>query len=146
MGQRVYNFDAEMEFKDAGLIAADDAAQVDSADKIIDVGDARFEAVMIIDVSAVEIADNNEFYRIIVQGSSSSTFASDIQNLAEMTLGATEVRPGGAIDSVAGRYELPFTNEQNDLRYRYLRVYIDVGGTIATGVNFTAYAAPVKWS
>jgi len=147
MGQRVYNFDAEMEFKDAGLVAADAAATVDSAAQIIDVGDARFEAVMIIDVSAIEIDSDNEVYDIIVQGSSSSSFASDIENLAGLNLGATEVRIGGAKDSTVGRYELPFTNEQDDTRYRYLRVYTLVTGAgVSTGINYTAYAAPVKWS
>lgn len=141
MGQRTYTMDAEMILKDAGLIAADDAAQVDSVDKIIDVGQARFEGVAIFDVTAIEIASDNEFYRLIVQGSSSASFASDIQNLAEMTLGATEVRPGGAIDSLVGRYELPFVNEQADVVYRYIRHYIDVGGTIATGINHTAWIA-----
>lgn len=141
MGNRVYSFDAELLMKDAGLIAADDAAQVDGADKILDLGPARIDAVVVVDVSAIEIADDNEVYRIIVQGSSSPTFASNMQNLAEMTLGATEVRPGGAIDSAVGRYELLFTNQQNDITYRYLRIYIDVAGTIATGINFTAYMA-----
>lgn len=142
MGQRIYNFDAEMEFKDAGLVASSAAAQVDSADKIVDVGAGRFEGVMVIDVSAIEIASDNEEYDILVQGSSSATFASDIQNLAQMNLGATEVRQGGAIDSLVGRYELPFVNEQADVRYRYLRVYTVVAGSIATGINYTAFAAP----
>lgn len=142
MGQRIYNFDAEMEFKDAGLVASSAAAQVDSADKIVDVGAGRFEGVMVIDVSAIEIASDNEEYDILVQGSSSATFASDVQNLAQMNLGATEVRQGGAIDSLVGRYELPFVNEQADVRYRYLRVYTVVAGSIATGINYTAFAAP----
>jgi hypothetical protein len=142
MGQRFYNEDLEMLFKDAGLIAADDNAQVGGVDKIIDVGtSSRFEAVMVIDVSAIEIASNDELYHIIVQGSNSATFASGIENLAMLSLGATEVRPGAAQDSTTGRYELPFCNEQADATYRYLRVAIDVDGTIATGINFTAFAS-----
>ena len=139
---RSYTFDAELEFKDAGLVAADDAAQVDGADKIIDLGSdsACFTGVMVIDVSAIEIASNDEKYTIIVQGSNSATFASGIENLAEITLGATEVRPGGAIDSTVGRYELAFVNEQDGQKYRYLRVFTDVTGTIASGINFTAWA------
>jgi len=140
MGQRVYNFDAELEFKDAGLVAASAAATVDAVAKIIDLGVGRFEAMMVIDVSAAEIASNDEEYDILIQGSSSSTFASDIQNLAQLNLGATEVRQGGAIDSVAGRYEVPWQNEQNDIRYRYVRVYTVVAGSIATGINYKAYA------
>ena len=141
MGQRTYNFDAEMEFKDAGLVASSAAAQVDAANKIIDVGAARFEAVMVVDVSAIEIASDDEVYDIIVQGSNSATFASGIENLAQLNLGATEVRDGGAKDSEIGRYELPFVNEQDATVYRYLRVYTKVAGSIATGINFTAFAA-----
>lgn len=141
MGQRVYNVDAELIFKDAGLVAASAAAQVDSAAQIIDVGNDRFEAVMVIDVSAVEIASNDEEYDLLIQGSSSPTFASDIQNLAQLNLGATEVRQGGAIDSVAGRYEVPFTNEMADTHYRYLRMYTVVAGSIATGINYAAFAS-----
>jgi hypothetical protein len=141
MAQRVYNFDALLEMKDAGLVAASAAAQVDSAAKIVDLGVGRFEGLLVVDVSAIEIASNDELYRIVVQGSSSATFASDIQNLASLDLGATEVRDGSGIDSVAGRYEIPFQNEQNDIRYRYLRVYTFVDGTIATGINYTAFVA-----
>lgn len=141
MGQRVYNFDAEMEFKDAGLVAASAAAQVDSADQIIDVGVGRFEGVMVIDVTACEIASNDELYTVTVQGSSSATFASDIQNLAMIDFGATEVRKGGGIDTSVGRYELPFCNEQDDIKYRYLRLYTTVAGSIATGINYSAFAA-----
>lgn len=136
---RSYTFDANLEMKDAGLVAADAAAQVDSADKILAVGDAVFKGVLVVDVSAIEIASNDELYRIIVQGSSSATFASDIENLAELSLGATEVRPGGAIDSTTGRYELPFINQQDGVTYPYVRVYTDVAGTIATGINYSAY-------
>lgn len=139
MGSRTFSFDAELQMKDAGLVASSAAATVDGDAKILDVGDARLDAVLIVDVSAIEIASDNEEYDIILQGSSSATFASDIQNLAQMNLGATEVRQGGAIDSVAGRYEMPFTNEQADVRYQYLRLYTVVAGTVATGINYKAF-------
>ncbi|MCC7047200.1 MAG: hypothetical protein IT562_10845 [Alphaproteobacteria bacterium] len=142
MGQRVYNFDAEMVLKDAGLVAASAAAQVDSADKILDVGAARMDGVIVVDVDAIEIASNDEEYDILLQGSNSSSFASAIENLAQLNLGATEVRQGGAQDSVVGRYEMPFTNEQASTVYRYLRLYTVVAGNIATGLNYRAYVAP----
>jgi hypothetical protein len=139
--RRQYAYDVELLMKDAGLVAADAAATVSAAAQILTVGDAVFKGVLVIDVTAIEIASDNEFYRIIVQGSTSASFASDIENLAELTLGATEVRPGGAIDSATGRYELPFINEQDGVTYPYLRVYTDVGGTIATGINYKAFIA-----
>lgn len=136
--RRSYSYDSSQVMKDAGLIAADAAATVSAVAKILAVGEAVFRGVLVIDVTAIEIASTDELYRIIVQGSTSASFASDVQNLAELTLGATAVRPGGAIASVVGRYELPFINEQNSVTYPYLRVYTDVSGTIATGINYTA--------
>lgn len=143
MGNRVYNFDAEALLKDAGLIAASAAAQVDSAAKIYDAGAARMEGTIVIDVTAIEIASNDEEYDIILQGSNSASFASGIENLAQLNLGATEVRQGGAQDSTTGRYEMFFTNEQDDTTYRYLRLYTVVAGAIATGINYTAFMAPM---
>lgn len=142
MGTRAYNYDKEMLLKDAGLVAASAAAQVSSADKILDLGAARFEGVAIIDLTAIEIASNTEEYDIIIQGSNSATFASGIENLAQLNLGATEVRQGGAQDSTTGRYELPFVTEQDDTTYRYIRAYTVVAGDIATGINYTAWVAP----
>lgn len=55
-----------------------------------------------------------------------------------MMLGAAEVI-GGDQDSAVGRYEVPFTTEKNGTVWPYVRVYTDVAGAIATGINFTAY-------
>jgi hypothetical protein len=150
MGQRNYNLDVAMRLKDAGLIAASAAAQVGGAAAILDLGISgggnapRFEGMAFIDVTAVEIDTANELYTISIQGSSSATFASDVQTYAAMQLGSTSVRPGGAIDSLIGRYELPFVTEQADVRRRYLRAYITVVGTIATGINCTINVAPYE--
>lgn len=134
-----FTFDAELEMKDAGLVAASAAAQVDSANKIANVGASVFMGVLVVDVSAIEIASNDEVYDIVIQGSNSSSFASGIENLAQLNVGATEVRDGGAKDSGTGRYLLPFVNVQNGTTYQYLRVYTVVAGTIATGINYTAW-------
>jgi hypothetical protein len=138
MGRRVYTFDADLELKDAGAITASAAAQVDGAAKILDMGAARFDGLVLINVTALDIVSNDEEYNIIVQGSSSATFASDIENLAMLNLGATEVRDGGAKDSVVGIYELPVTNEAADTVYRYIRIYIFIAGTTPS-INFTAF-------
>lgn len=135
---RSYSYDSSQLMKDAGLVAADAAATVASVAKILNVGEAAFRGVLVIDVSAIEVASTDEQYRICVQGSTSSTFASDVQNLAVLPLGATAVNSGGAITSTTGRYELPFINEQNGVTYPYVRVYTDVSGAIATGINYTA--------
>ena len=83
-------FDYDLRLKDAGLVAADAAAQVGSADKILDLGAGRMDGTVVVD------------------------------------------------DSAVGRYELPTTNEINGTVYRYMRLYTDVAGTIATGINYSA--------
>lgn len=138
-------FDAELEFKDAGLVAASAAAQVDSAAKYVDVGTGLFKGCMIIDVSALEIASNDELYDIVIQGSPDTDFtAATIADLAAINLSAAEVkRTDCNKDDSTGRYKLYFDNENDGTYYRYLRLYTVVAGTIATGINYTAYAIQV---
>ena len=136
-----YTFDATFKFKDAGLVAADAAAQVDGSNKIVDLGEGLFEGDMVIDVTAIEIASNDEKYEIQVQLSDSATFASGVVQGSTLCLGALETLIGTDTDSTTGRYILPFRNEVNGTWYRYARIYTNVTGTIATGINFTAFAA-----
>ena len=95
-------------------------------------------ALISADVTAIEIADNDELYTICVQGSSSSTFASTVENLATLELGALEVLNYGDTDSTTGRYNLPVRNEVNGTVYQYLRLICDVAGTVSTGITFSA--------
>lgn len=131
---RSYTYDSSLVLKAAGLVAADAAGSL-----IVNVGDATFKGVAVIDVTAIETASTDEQYRIVVQGSTSATFASDVQNLAILSLGATAANPGGAITSLTGRYELLFMNEQAGIEYPYVRIYTDVSGAIATGINYSAF-------
>lgn len=139
MGQRIYNQDLELIFKDAGAVTADGAATVGGSEKIIKTGAGRFEAVMLIDVSAITVGADNA-YNIVIQGSNTADFSGAKQNLAVLDLGNTAVRAGGAITSLIGRYEIPFTTEVNDVVYDYVRVFTDVTGTTPS-VNFKAWAS-----
>ncbi len=138
MGARVYTFDALLQLKDAGAITSSAAAQVGGSNKIIDMGAARFDGTVVVDVSAIDLASTNEAYDIVIQGSNSATFASGIQNLASMNLGATAARDGGAINSLVGRYEIGVTNEQADVVYRYIRAFTVCAGTTPS-INYTAW-------
>lgn len=130
---RSYTPDIEMLLADgAAAVTATAAGTVGGSDKILDVGNGRFEAVALVDVSALDIVSNNEEYDVLIQGSNSATFASGIENLAQLNLGATEVRQGGAQDSVVGRYELPFINQAVGTIYKYLRAYLVIAGTTPT--------------
>lgn len=140
-------FDSDLEFKDAGLVAASAAATVDGAAKIVDVGTGLFRGCMLFDVSALEIASNDEIYDIVIQGSPDSTFgtATNIADLAAINLSAAEVkRTDCNKDDAVGRYKLYFDNEQNGTFYQYLRVYTVVAGAIATGINYTAFCLQVQ--
>lgn len=136
--RRSYVFDGDLECKDAGLIATSAAAQVGGSNKIIDVGVAAMLAVLVVDISAIEIASNDERYDIIVQGSSSSSFASTIVELGSMEFGAKEVLDGDQ-DSTPGRFEIPFINVQDDVVWQYIRVFTKIAGAIATGINYKAF-------
>jgi hypothetical protein len=134
-------FDINLLLKDAGLVAASAAAQVSAANKIIDLGLGDVEGNIIIDVSACEVDTGDEIYTIGVEISSSSSFASDIYRVAALPLGDA-VPLAGDVDMAAGRYILPFTNRIADgVNKRYLRLYTTIAGTIATGINYTAYIA-----
>lgn len=137
--QKDFTPDVNLRLKDAGLVAADAAAQVSSADKILDLGLSRFDGRVIIDVSAIEVATGDEIYRIKTQFSNSATFASGVIGGTQIHLGDSSTLVGESADSTTGRYELPFTNEINGTLYRYMRLYTDVTGTIATGINYTAF-------
>jgi hypothetical protein len=140
-------FDADLQFKDAGLVASSAAAQVDSSNKIVDLGTGLFRGKMIIDVSALEIASNDELYDIVVQLSSDSDFGTDtnIRDAATLNLSAAEVkRTDCNADDSTGRYKLYFDNEYDGTFYRYARVYTYVSGTVASGINYSAYCVPIQ--
>ena len=134
-------YDDLLELKDAGLVAASAAATVSSSAKIIDLGAGDYEGDIVIDVSACEVASGNELYIVGAQVSSSATFASDIYEVTSIKLGDAAVLPGD-VDMGVGRYILPFQNRiANGVAKRYMRIYTTVSGTIATGINYTAYMA-----
>ena len=137
--QRDFTYDDALRLLDAGLIAADDIAQVDSADAILDLGEARFDGRVIIDASAVEVATGDESYDFVIEFSDSATFASGIVRGPAFKLGDAAALGNADQDNGAGRYELPFCNQINGVVYRYMRLAVDVTGTIATGVNATAF-------
>ena len=124
--------------KEEGLVASCNATVIAGA-TIVDLGLGLMEGHLIVDVSAIEIADNDELYTIVLQGSSESDFASTIENLAILELGANEVLDWSDVDSTIGRYILPFRTERNGTNYQYVRLICDVDGTVATGINFSAY-------
>ena len=138
---RNIRFDSLLEMKDAGLVAASAAAQVDSANKILDLGESYFEANLVVDVTAIEVATGDEKYEIEFQLSDSETFASGVVCACVLKLGDSTVN-GSSADSGTGRYIQPVRNEFADTIYRYARLYTRIAGTIATGINYSAFLSP----
>jgi hypothetical protein len=138
-----HTYDAAAILKDAGLVAATGNATVGGSPKILDIGDGNMVGLVVLDVSAIEIASGDEKYTILVQGSQSPTFADTVVNLASMQFGALAVLDGSpSAAPVVGRYEMGFSNVIGYDIYRYLRIRVLVAGTIATGINFSAFLAP----
>lgn len=128
-----FTYDNATLMKAAGLVAA-------SADgTIIDLGDGLFDGFLVLDVTAVEVATGDEKYTISVEGSSVAAMTSLSVCLAKITLGNVIVPMDDPTD--VGRFVVPFRNEQNGVLKRYVRLSTLVAGTIATGINFTAFLA-----
>ena len=132
--------DVNLELKDAGLVAASAAAEVDSTAQILDLGLGRTDAEVVLDVTAVEVESGDEVYTVICEFSNSATFASGIVSGASIQLGDEAAMIGGTdTDNGVGRYKLGFSNVVNDTHYRYMRLYTVVAGTITTGINYSAF-------
>lgn len=126
-------FDAATVLKTAGLIAA-------SADgTILDLGEGLFDGFLVLDVSAIEVASGDEIYTVSMEGSSVAAMTSLGVCLAKKVLGNIVVpmdNPTGI-----GRFVVPFRNEENGVLKRYVRLSTLVAGTVATGINFSAFLA-----
>jgi hypothetical protein len=129
-----FTYDDSLELKAAGLVAASAAEAT-----ILDLGAGFVQGSIVIDVSAVEVASTDEIYTICLEGSNVAAMTSGSVTLAMQEHG-NAAAPADA-DTGTGRFVLPFTNEQNGTVYRYVRIYTRVAGTVATGINYTAFVA-----
>ncbi len=137
-----YTYDAALLLKAAALVASSANGSL-----ILDVGNGLVDADLVVDVTAMEIDSNDESYTIVLEGSPDAAFgtAANIMPLAMMVLGDHASTAGalaamGADDAI-GRFVVPCRNERNGTTYRYLRVRTVVAGTIATGINYSAWLA-----
>ena len=160
MGDRQYAFDAALALAD-GATAQTSAgwAQYGGATGQLDLGGnqaagavntaARIDAMCVIMLTAITTT-GSDYYRLTLAGSNDPAFgAGNVQNLASMDFGNSTVRDGlNALTTAAplganyypqdSQYELPFTNEQNNVKYEFLQLY--VGGTFGS-IQFSAFVA-----
>lgn len=130
----MFQYDDQLNLKDAGLIAS-----TTTGTTIIDLGAGIVDGFLVLDVSAVEVADGSEIYLICLEGSNVAAMSSGSVTLAQIEMG-NATAPADA-DTSTGRFAIPFRNEQNGTVYRYVRIYTEVAGTVATGINFAAFIA-----
>lgn len=127
-------FDAATVLKAAGLVAATATGSL-----IVDLGDGFMDADLVLDVTALEVATGDEIYTISLEGSNVAGMASGSVTLAQKVLG-NNAAPADA-DTNVGRHVVPFRNELEGVNYRYVRIHTTVVGTIATGINYSAFLA-----
>jgi hypothetical protein len=129
-----FTYDSDLEVKAAGLLAA-------STDgSIIDLGAGIVDGFLVIDLSACEIATGDEIYTVSIEGSNVAAMTSGSVCLGKKVFGNLVV-PMDAALSTAGRYVIPFRNEEGGTVFRYIRHSTLIAGTIATGINFAAFIA-----
>lgn len=127
---------------DANLLLRASASLTASADgTIIDLGAGLVDGYLVIDLVSAEVATGNEIYTISLEGSNVEAMTSGSVCLAKKVFGNLVVPMDGAL-SAAGRYVVPFRNEEGGTLYRYVRLSNLVAGTIdSTGIVFGAFIA-----
>lgn len=139
-----YSVDRNLMFAEDLTLTATGNIQFAAADVIYRLGPGRMDAMLVISVTAATIADQavDTLYDFYLQGSDSSTMASNIHILAHLQLGFSAALLGGAtVTSVIGRYEVPFQNVvAGTILLDYARMRLVIAGTTPT-ITFDAWIA-----
>lgn len=104
-----------------------------------DQGDAvATDAICVINVEAIDIANSNETYTFKVVGSN-ATNRSDGRVLGEITLGDAAAIADETVDTAAGDQEvIRFRTSRNEVAFRYLDLRLVVAGT-SPSITFSAF-------
>lgn len=165
--QRTYAFDANTVLSDnAAAYTASGYLQAYAADGVVDLGgnqgvtvtnppiddlatytpqQARIDAMLILDITAIDIASGNETYSIDLMVSNDPAFAAgNAVCAASVQLGKGASLRGAVAqkDSVTGRVELGFTNNIAGAIYQFAKVYLTAGGTTPS-INILSFIAPL---
>lgn len=162
MGSRIYSYDKSMLLADgAAAQTADGIGQVGGANKILDLGGAlsrtdlgivgglaRLDAAVVVDISAITTATDGQV-NMWVLGSNNADGSKPVV-LGGLQLGLGNLLPNGTAGSeatgagsttVAGRREILFSTEQNDINYEYAYLYVDHLGSTSHSITYTAFVA-----
>jgi hypothetical protein len=139
-----YTFDSDTELKDtSAAIAVSAAAQVGGADKVLDLGAGRMDGVVVIDVTALNVAAGDEatvFFQLSDGGPTTALFEAGNWIAGASKIFGDVTLNGSKVDSVIGHYELPVSNEINGTVYRYARLYTLIAA--AGSLTYRAFLAP----
>jgi hypothetical protein len=141
--QRDRTYDHDLLLHDsASSISSSAAGLVGGAARILDLGQARVDATVVVDVTALDVGAGDEatvFAQVSNGGPGETAFeAGDWIAAGALILGDVTLN-GSKVDSVVGRYELSFSNEINGTTYRYMRLYLLIAASGA--LTYTAFAA-----
>jgi hypothetical protein len=134
------NLYSQFTYDNALLLKAAGALTSSTDGDILDLGEGLVDALLVFDVSAVEIGTGNEIYTVSLEGSNVAAMNSGSVCLAKKVFGNLVV-PMDAALSAAGRYVVPFRNEEGGTIYRYVRLSTLIAGTIDTGISFMGFIA-----
>lgn len=127
-----FTFDGDLELKAAGALTTSTDGD------ILDLGSGLVDGYLVLDVTAVETGSGNEIFTISLEGSNVAAMSSGSVCLAKKVFGNLVV-PMDAALSAAGRYVVPFRNEENGTIFRYVRLSTLIAGSISTGISFAAF-------
>jgi hypothetical protein len=118
MSGRQFGFDAQMSLYSGPAVTSSGALHnggltpFTGPSRFKAVGNSAFEARLLVIVDAIEMGSSDERYDLSVHGCDDPAFGSGIEVLGVISFGATGARPGGAVDTVPGRYEIEIVNVQ----------------------------------
>lgn len=137
-----FTFDNDLLMKDLTAVTTSAAAQVAAAAKILDLGDGLVQAMLVLDVTAMDTTTGDEDYNIGWQLSTKADFADTIVEAAALFLGdATEINGDADLPAaVPQRFFLPVINWMEDIRYRYAQLFHTIAGTTPS-ITYEAWLA-----
>lgn len=151
---RTYNFDINLQVSDgAAAQTANGWSQVGGATAQLDLGgnqgtspvqQARIDAMLVLDVTALNIATGDESYRFVIGLSNDPAFgAGNVVEGPSILLGkGAELDLANGADSVTGRYELGFTTQIAGTLYEFMQLYVIVAGT-GPSITYEGFVAVI---
>jgi hypothetical protein len=146
--------DSGLELKAAGLVASDaSGASLSGGVAYVDLtgaANAYARFAVVIDWTACEVATGDEVYDIQVFGCAATNFTTDYILCsrkfgdASVTFQGNDTPPSGRAILYGDNVAHTSATDGNSVEaLRYVRLSVDVGGTIGTGMNFTATIVPI---